>query len=257
MIASKVYSGEGSHFDKVIEDIEKMISKLRDEEQSDIDHKDWCESERNKANTANEDLEYAKDSLDSGMKRAKARIAEENKQHAATKKDMSDLEKEMKDALDVRNAENAAFKDAIKADSDATMLLTKAIEALSKFHEKHALLQKQDPEYTTDPNLAPEAEFTSATSSGSANTGIVSTLEGIKEDLVNEMKVARTEEAEADAAYRALLKESQEAMDAMEKKCVDLKADIADLQETYDDKQAQKDATDAYLEDLKENCDWI
>ena len=54
--------GEGSHFDKVIEDIEKMISKLRDEEQSDIDHKDWCESERNKANTANEDLEYAKDS---------------------------------------------------------------------------------------------------------------------------------------------------------------------------------------------------
>merc|ERR1719353_2756496 len=142
--------------------------------------------------------------------RAKARIAEENKQHAATKKDMSDLEKEMKDALDVRNAENAAFKDAIKADSDATMLLAKAIEALSKFHEKHALLQKQDPEYTTDPNLA----------------------------------------AEADAAYRALLKESQEAMDAMEKKCVDLKAaiaeenkDIADLQETYDDKQAQKDAT--------------
>ena len=46
----------------MIEDIEKMISKLRDEEQSDIDHKDWCESERNKANTANEDLEYAKDS---------------------------------------------------------------------------------------------------------------------------------------------------------------------------------------------------
>ena len=37
------------------------------------------------------------------------------------------------------------------------MTLPQAIEALSKFHEKHALLQKQDPEYTTDPNLAPEA----------------------------------------------------------------------------------------------------
>ena len=41
-------------------------------------------------------------------------------------------------------------------------------------------------------------------------------------------------------------------MDAMDQKCVDLKAQIAeenklisDLQETYDDKQAQKDATDA------------
>jgi hypothetical protein len=264
MLASKVYAGEGSHFDKVIEDIEKMISKLRDEEQSDIDHKDWCESERNKANTANEDLEYAKDSLDKGMKRSGAKIAELNKEHAATKKDMSDLKKEMEDALDVRNAENAAFKDSIKADTDAVTLLTKAIGALSKFYEKNALLQKQDPEYTTDENKPPEAEFTSATSSGSTNTGIVSTLGGIKEDLVNEMKVARTEEAEADASYRKLLQESQDAMDAMEQKCVDLKASVAeenklisDLQETFDDKQAQKDATDAYLDDLKENCDWI
>ena len=43
-------------------------------------------------------------------------------------------------------------------------------------------------------------------------------------------------------------------MDAMDRKCVDLKASIAeqnklisDLQETYDDKQAQKDATDESL----------
>ena len=35
------------------------------------------------------------------MKRSGAKIAELNKEHAATKKDMSDLEKEMKDALDV------------------------------------------------------------------------------------------------------------------------------------------------------------
>lgn len=264
MLASKVYTGEGSHFDKVIEDIEKMISKLRDEEQSDIDHKDWCESERNKANTQNEDLEYAKDSLDKGMKRSGSKIAELNKEHAATQQDMKDLKKEMEDALDVRNAENAAFKESIKADTDAVTLLTKAIEALSKFYEKNSLLQKQDPEYTTDENKPPEAEFTSATSSGSVNTGIVSTLGGIKEDLVNEMKVARTEEAEADASYRKLLQESQDAMDAMEQKCVDLKASVAeenklisDLQETFDDKQAQKDATDAYLDDLKENCDWI
>merc|ERR1719420_2808312 len=115
MLASQVYTGEGGHFGKVIEDIEKMISKLRDEEQSDIDHKDWCETERNKANTLNEDLEYAKDSLDKGMKRSGSKIAELNKEHAATQQDMKDLKKEMEDALDVRNAENAAFKESIKA----------------------------------------------------------------------------------------------------------------------------------------------
>ena len=31
-----------------------------------------------------------------------------------------------------------------------------AIGALSKFYEKNALLQKQDPEYTTDENKPPE-----------------------------------------------------------------------------------------------------
>ena len=40
------------------------------------------------------------------MKRSGAKIAELNKEHAATKKDMSDLKKEMEDALDVlRDAE--------------------------------------------------------------------------------------------------------------------------------------------------------
>ena len=178
--------------------------------------------------------------------------------------DVADLKAEMESALAVRNAENAAFKDAIKADADAVTLLGKAIEALSKFYEKNTFLQKQEPEYTEDPNVAPEAEFSSTASHSTANTGIVSTLGMIKEDLENEMKVARKEEGDALAAYRALLKESQESMDAMEQKCVDLKSgvatlakEISDTQAVYDDKQASKKATDEYLADMKENCDWI
>jgi hypothetical protein len=257
LLASKTYMGVQWHFDKVIEDVDEMIAKLRDEEQADIDHKDWCESERNKANSGNEELEYEKDQLDKKIKRAESKTSQHEKEHTATKA-------EMESALAVRNAENAAFKDAIKADADAVTLLGKAIEALSKFYEKNTFLQKQEPEYTEDPNVAPEAEFSSTASHGTANTGIVSTLGMIKEDLENEMKVARKEEGDALAAYRALLKESQESMDAMEQKCVDLKSgvatlakEISDTQAVYDDKQASKKATDEYLADMKDNCDWI
>jgi hypothetical protein len=267
LLASKTYMGVQWHFDKVIEDVDEMMAKLRDEEQADIEHKDWCESERNKANSGNEELEYEKDQLDAKIKRADSKTKDNEKEHAATQKEMSDLKGEMESALTVRNAENAAFKDAIKADADAVALLGKAIESLSKYYTKNTLLQtsaKEDPEYTEDPNVAPEADFADAGSHSTANTGIVSTLGMIKEDLTNEMKVARKEEADALAAYRKLLAESQASMDAMEQKCVDLKAGIAglakeksDTQAVWDDKQASKAATDEYLADMKENCDWI
>merc|ERR1719473_2218266 len=78
------------------------------------------------------------------------------------------------------------------------------------------------------------------------------------------MKVAREEEATAEAEYRTMLKESQDSMEAMEKKCTDLMNRIAnvekenkDLQENWDNKDAEKKATDKYLAEIKDQCDWI
>merc|ERR1719236_40473 len=80
-----------------------------------------------------------------------------------TEQRMADLQEEMDNALDNRNEANKEFKDALKADSDAVMLLAKTIEALSKYYVKnglglvqkrkkhakkhHAGAHKQDPEY--------------------------------------------------------------------------------------------------------------
>merc|ERR1719262_1544061 len=157
----------------------------------------------------------------------------------------------------------------MKADMDSVMLIGQAIEALSKFFAKNSLLAKhftvkkvKQPEYTENEDTAPEAQFSDSKSRGSENTGIVAILGMIKEDLENEMKVARKEEADADAAYRKLLGESTTSMNAMEKKVTDLEggmADkaklVADTQAVWDDKDATKGATDGYLNDLKANRD--
>jgi len=264
LVATQVSAGMTWHFDKLIEDIDKMIAKLRAEEQDDIDKKDWCESERNAANKKNEKLEYEKDQLNKKMSRGSAKIDSLNNEHTDTEGQMSDLNTTMADALALRNKQNTDFKAAIKADSDSVVLLTKAIEALSKFYEKNSFVQSKQPEYTEDEDVAPEASFSGSTSRSSENTGIVSLLDMIKEDMENEMKVAREEEAKAEAEYRAMLKESQESMAAMEQKCVDLKSQVAaitkenkDTQAVHDDKHASKLATDKYLNDIKEECDWI
>ena len=79
--------------------------------------------------------------MDSGN--AKKNLLAKQIQH--TTSSIQKLEAEMKEYLNTRNAQNEAFKNGLKADTDAVMLLAKAIEALSKYatNNKLALTQKK------------------------------------------------------------------------------------------------------------------
>merc|ERR1719353_2296385 len=78
------------------------------------------------------------------------------------------------------------------------------------------------------------------------------------------MDKAKEDEAKALQAYKDTLKESQESMDAMEKKIASLEVEIADTtklvadkQETWDDKKKAHDNNDAYLKEIATECDWM
>jgi predicted nucleic acid-binding Zn-ribbon protein len=270
-LASKMYTSTGWHFDSVIADIEKMIVKLREEEQDDIEHRDWCQSERSNANSQNEALEYDMEQLQNKINRANKESENLDKEKTATLAEISDLTSDMDDAKTLRNNENKAFQTAMKADMDSVMLIGQAIEALSKFFEKNSLLSKhftvkkvKQPEYTENEDTAPETFSGSYGGRSSENTGIVAILGMIKEDMEKEMKVARKEETAADAAYRKLLKESTDSNNTMTKKVNDLDnvmaelaKKVSDLGSVKGDKSEANVATDKYLADMKANCDWI
>jgi len=249
------------HFDAVIADIDKMIVALREEEKADIEHRDWCESQTGAANSKNENLEYDKEQLDQKKERANNKKAELEAEVEKTESEMEDLQKAMDEALENRNKEHEAFKQAMQDDADAVMLIGKAIEALNSFYAPKLL---QQPEYSTNPDTAPEAEFSSNEGRKSEGGGVIAILSMIKEDIEKEMKTTRADEAEDLAAYKKLYKESAASMKALEEKKVTLGQDIAgkmkeiaELDAVYADKQASKEAADALLESLKPNCDWI
>jgi len=262
-------------FPQVEADIVRTIEDLRKEEQEDIDLKAWCEGERSKSAAQNEQLEYDKTMSSNSIKRKENHQAACDADIKKTEQRMADLQGEMDNALSNRNAENKEFKDALKADTDAVMLLAKTIEALSKYYVKNglALAQKKhakkhharkQPEYTTSDETAPSADFASATSSSSENTGIVSIIENIKEDLQKEMETSKKDESKSLASYRKMLTESAASMQAMKDKVISLKEEIADTgkkiedeQDVWDDLHNQKQAVDAYLDSIKEQCDWI
>merc|ERR1719514_1367 len=86
----------------------------------------------------------------------------------------------------------------------------------------------------------------------------------IKEDLQEDSTEWKEEEAEGMAAYRELIEESKETIAALKKKINAMKTQIADTEyqkeedsTEWKEKDQQKKATDAYIAEIKPNCDWI
>merc|ERR1719238_1325036 len=267
-------------FEGVQHDIVVMEDDLREEGMADIKKKAYCDNERRESNNKKEILEFDMDTLKKEMDSGEAKKKLLAKQIQHTTSSIQKLEAEMAEYLNTRNAQNQAFKDGLKADTDAVMLLAKTIEALSKYatsnnleftqkkkvHKKaHAhATKKQDPEYTTSEDVAPDATFSSASSGASETGGIVGIIENIKQDLEEEISAAKDEEAKALQSYHDTEKESLDSLAAMKAKIASMEVDIADTtslvadkQETWDDKKAQHDAVDAYLLSIKPECDWM
>merc|ERR1719408_470786 len=224
------------HFDAVMQDIDKMIQALRDEEAADVKHKDWCETERANANSKNEALEYDMEELQAKVGRLEAKKGELNAAIAQTETEMGDLEQSMQSALDNRNTENAEFKQALQDDTDAVALIQKAIESLSKFYTNNGLAlvekkkhhKKEEPEYAANPDTAPET-FSDGGYGGrkSENTGIVAILGLINEDLEKEVDKSKADEAASLAAYQKLYDESAATMQALTDKKTSLEQEVA------------------------------
>merc|ERR1719353_2609162 len=261
-------------FEGVQHDIVVMEDDLREEGLADIKKKAKCDNERRESNNKKEMLEFDMDTLKKEMDSGEAKKSLLSKQIQHTTGSIQKLEAEMKEYLNTRNAQNQAFKDGLKADTDAVMLLAKAIEALSKYATNNdvTLVQKkkvhahkkQDPEYTTSDDTAPAADFSAASSGGSETGGIVGIIENIKQDLEEEISAAKDEEAKALKAYHDTEKESLESLAAMNEKIASMEVDIADTtslvadkQETYDDKKRTHEGVDAYLLSIKAECDWM
>merc|ERR1719453_594221 len=248
------------HFDQVIKDIDLMIKNLRDEEKADIEHRDWCEDNKKSAAFKNENLQYDQEQLTQKIDRANGHKDKLMEEVAKTDTEKNTTLTAMMEALETRNAENKAFKQALKDDSDAVGLISQAIEVLSGYYN---FIQKQ-PEYKANEDTPPETFEGEYGGRKSEGTGIIAILSMIKEDIEKEMKVGSKEEAEALKAYQELTADSQATVDALDAKIVSLGQDIAakmkaiaELETVKQNKADSESATDQFLTDLGPNCDWV
>merc|ERR1719310_2452705 len=180
----------------------------------------------------------------------------------------------MAEALSNRNSENEDFKAALKDDIDAVALLASAIDALTAFYKNNKLplgllakkghQSKDDPEYSVDPDKAPETFSAPYGGRSSEGGGITSIMGYIKEDLENEIKTSKKDEATAQKEFEEQRKTALESLEALNQKKVtlenldaDLDEKIAESTEEHTGKATIKSAKKKYREDLKPKCDWM
>jgi len=264
-----VAAQSGGHFDKVIVSIDNMIATLRKEEADDIAHRDLCENELNGNKNEGADLQINIDKATKKLGRLgnnKDNIEEEIDK---VKKDIKATEDDMQELLDFRNDEVAAFRKALKVDTESVGLLNDAIHALSKFYKNNKIegvvdLHRKAPEYTEDPDKAPSTWEGSYGGRKSESTGILAILSMLVEDLEKEMADAKSDDADAQEKYLKQNGALTETLNAQKATKVTLEEELAGVDAKIDVTEDYKESLEGDLKGsnaekkaLNTDCDWV
>merc|ERR1719258_613923 len=215
------------------------------------------------------------DDLNHDIKKTEASLKRMNRESANLGEDIGKLENEIKatekdmaELLKMRNGEVAAFRQALKDDTDAVSLLKQALVALSKFYTRNKIpvpqLIQKAPEYADDPDKAPETNFAPADSRKSESGGIIAILEMLLEDTEKEIKEGRADDADAQEKYLKQNGALQNTLDSQEETKVNTETELADLEEKIsgaekfkNEKNSDKDASNEEKKSLGTDCKWV
>merc|ERR1719399_2308147 len=142
--------------------------------------------------------------------------------------------------------------------------------ALSEFYKRNKMpvpqLIQKAPEYTNDPDKAPETSWSGSDYGGrkSESGGIIAILEMLAEDTEKEMKEGRDDNADAQAKYLKQNGALQETLDSQEETKASTETELGDLEEKISDyekykneKSADKDAEEDTKKSLATDCKWV
>merc|ERR550537_2020165 len=128
-------------FSAIIEEVDKMVQVLQDEETEDIDQRDWC-----KETTFVKETEHGRYAYKIEKTEAKITKLTENKESledaiVATDAEILATHEELDEATATRTAENGAFNQAKSDDEQAAALLGVAIGHMSAFYKNEGIDQ--------------------------------------------------------------------------------------------------------------------
>jgi len=255
-------------FDTVLEEIDKMIAIIEDEEKADVENKEWCESERAANHEEKESTEREIDTLEETINTLDDAI---NNPETGLIVMIADTEKSIQENHDnqaeqtaSRAEENRAYQTNIKNIVVAEELLAKAIDVLKAYYsqfdkeeEEKFLQEEQEP----NPNETWEGDYKGQSEQGGK---VIETLEFIKKETKAEENDAHKVENEAQHAFEDEMAELKDEQKSLEETLAKYQLELAEKQKELAEKkqelkeaEAKLKAIEKYLLKIKPGCDYI
>jgi len=256
-------------FDPIIKAIDKMVQKLQDEEEEDLDIKQTCEKDRME-NTRTAILQSRQideqtdkiTQLTSFIEQCQKTIEELKAEHAKTKEALEKAQR-------MRDDENAEWKQTDADDKAAAETVASAKEVLEGFYKDNGLVfvQKQGPVTGMEAGDAPppppptwEGGYGGKTGE---SQGIVAIMEMVHDDIVKDRKDAKADEDNAQSEFDDFKTDSENKMKQLkadeEKTEKDMGAAETDKVDTEKQRGTTKGKLDAMLgtiKDINPNCEY-
>jgi len=263
-LAATVRTGR---FGDVIKEIDAILKNMTEENETDIENRDECQSTTHKLNEENKENKYDVRVREGVIAKKERTIAKHRESIAEAIKSRKDARDNLANLTEQRENENAAFKQAKNDDEQAIGVLDKVLESLSKFWKKDKKAPKalaQEPVFEVSEDQAPDATFSDKGHREGESKGIISMLEMIQGDLKNEIAQGIKDEAEAQTVFQEQRDSINNLIDALDKKETSLEVSIAAREGEISDQKIQIGTrkeeiadTDGELAGMKEGCDWL
>merc|ERR1719456_460843 len=131
------------HFDKIVEEVMKMVSDLHEEADEDLKTKETCEADRMANTKTAKKSAQSMDDETALINRKKADIEAMQKEIAGIVAHIKELKLQLEEAMIQRSKENAEYKAAKADDEAAAVLVQKSKEVLEKFYADNGLALAQ------------------------------------------------------------------------------------------------------------------
>jgi len=266
------------HFDKIVEEVMKMVSDLHEEADEDLKTKETCEADRMTNTKTAKKSAQAMDDETALINRKKADIEAMQKEIAGIVEHVKELKLQLEEAQIQRAKENREYKAGKADDEAAAVLIGKSKQVLEKFYADNGLALAQtssriaehagsaQPEVVAGEAPPPPPSTFSEPYGGNkgASNGIMSILDMVKSDVEKDIKTATAEEDKAKSEYdtfktetEALIKSLESQKSGLEGEVGDAETAVVNAKKTRKDKKKVLDDTMAFLKSIAPSCDYM
>jgi chromosome segregation ATPase len=254
----------GGPLDEVIKAIDEMVATLKEEEATDLETKERCESDREEDTKSARDSSVEIDDFTDVMTKNSARIAELNGEIEKLEAVIKEANDDLLEAKRAREDEKAAFESSLRDDEAAAGLITQAKDTLANFYKDNelALLQKAAQKGAPPPPpTTPDGGYGGAKGE---SQGIQTILEMILNDVKEDIEKSKKNEKKAIEEYEKFKKDTEASIEESQKTIEDHKGEIAECEKTIEgtkmERKGAKDSLDSVMEEIKlkaPNCEFM